>query len=137
IEPRHEKYDIAISYAQGVPTFYVAEKVKADKKSAWVNVSYRLEEKDKRFQKKFYDQYNEIVAVSDLTKDIFIETFPQYAEHTSVIYDINNPDFISRMADIGESYTDGYEGMRILTIGRLSPQKGYDIALEACKKLKE
>ncbi|MFT9596618.1 MAG: glycosyltransferase, partial [Mesobacillus sp.] len=43
IEKNPKNYHIAISYAQGVPTFYVAEKVTAAKKFAWVNVSYRLD----------------------------------------------------------------------------------------------
>jgi glycosyltransferase involved in cell wall biosynthesis len=137
IESNPKTYDIAISYAQGVPTFYVAEKVIAKKKFAWVNVSYRLDKKESDFQKKFYDQFNQIVAVSDSTKEVFIGTFPQYLDQISVIYDINNPDFISKMSNIGESFIDQFEGVRILTIGRLNNQKGYDIALAACRKLIE
>ena len=53
IENNPKEYDIAISYAQGVPTFYVADKVKAKKKYAWVNTSYRLDEKEKNFKKIF------------------------------------------------------------------------------------
>ncbi|WP_241198873.1 glycosyltransferase [Cytobacillus horneckiae] len=137
IENNPKTYDIAISYAQGVPTFYVAEKIKAKKKYAWVNVSYRLEENDKVFQRKYYNLYDKIVAVSDSTKEVFAETFPEYSERIEVIYDINNPKLISGMAGIGKSYEDDYDGLRILTIGRLAQQKGYDMALEACKMLKE
>ncbi|WML45811.1 glycosyltransferase [Neobacillus sp. PS3-40] len=137
IESNPKIYDIAISYAQGIPTFYVAEKVKAQRKYAWVNVSYRLDENEKHFQKKFYDLFDKIVAVSDTTKDIILETFPNIREKVEVIYDINNPNIISMMANYGQSYDDNFDGLKILTIGRLAYQKGYDIALEACKKLKE
>ncbi len=137
IESNYKTYDIAISYAQGVPTFYVAEKVKAMKKIAWVNTSFRLENKDREFQKKFYDQYNQIVAVSDSSKEIFIETFPEYTDKMRVIYDINNSELILKMADIGESFDDQFDGIRILTIGRLNREKGYDMALAACRKLKD
>jgi glycosyltransferase involved in cell wall biosynthesis len=41
------------------------------------------------------------------------------------------------MADAYKGYNDDFNGIRILTIGRLAYGKGYDIALEACKKLKE
>ena len=41
------------------------------------------------------------------------------------------------MANLGESYNDGFDGLKILTIGRFAYQKGYDIALDACKKLRE
>lgn len=137
IEENNKEYDIAISYAQGVPTFYVAEKVCAKKKLAWVNVSYKLEDEDRIFQEQFYDKYNKIVAVSDSAKNIFLETFPKYTDKLEIIYDINDADFIKKMSDQGQSYNDNYTGLRILTIGRLANQKGYDMALEACKILKE
>ncbi|ASN05988.1 glycosyltransferase [Virgibacillus necropolis] len=137
IEKNSKYYDVAISYAQGVPTFYIADKVRAKKKFAWVNVSYKLKEQDKTFQKDFYDKYNKIVAVSDTTKEIFLETFPDCSEKVGVIHDINNPDLIVEMANIGESYDDNFTGVKILTIGRLDYQKGYDIALNACERLKE
>lgn len=137
IENNPKTYDVAISYAQGVPTFYVAEKVSAKQKYAWVNVSYKLAETDKKFQKPFYDQFQKIVAVSDSTKGIFLETFPYYSNKVEVIYDMNNPNFITKMAETGKNYEDHFDGVRILTIGRLAHQKGYHIALEACKKLKE
>jgi glycosyltransferase involved in cell wall biosynthesis len=136
IESNPKTYDIAISYAQGVPTFYVAEKVKAKKKFAWVNTSYMLTGKEKEFQKKFYDQYDQIVAVSGSAKEILLETFPYYSKRVTIIYDINNSHFNSNMADMETGYEDNYSGTRILTIGRLSEGKGYDIALDACKKLK-
>ncbi len=136
IENNTKEYDVAISYAQGVPTFYVAEKVSATKKYAWVNVSYRLNYEDKVFQEKYYDKYNKIVAVSDSAQDIFIGTFPKYKDSTCVIYDINDSNMINKMSNIGDTYEDKFEGIRILTIGRLAHQKGYDIALEACKILK-
>ncbi|MCI2255196.1 glycosyltransferase [Domibacillus sp. PGB-M46] len=137
IEYNPKTYDVAISYAQGVPTFYVAEKVKAKKKFAWVNVSYRLDENEKKFHSRFYNQYEKIIAVSDSTKDIFLESFPCYSDKMKVIYDINNPEFIEKMSFIGNSYDDQFNGIKLLTIGRLAHQKGYDIALEACKKLKK
>ncbi|WGG45870.1 glycosyltransferase [Rossellomorea sp. DA94] len=137
IEKNPKTYDVAISYAQGVPTFYVAEKVNAKKKIAWVNAIYRLKRNDRKYQRKYYDLYDKIVGVSETAKEIFSETFPEYFNKMEVIYDINNPQFISEMADIGDGYEDSFHGIRILTIGRLARQKGYDIALEACKKLKE
>jgi glycosyltransferase involved in cell wall biosynthesis len=137
IQQNPKKYDIAISYAQGVPTFYVAEKVEAEKKVAWVNVSYKLNKKETQFQKRFYNKFNKIIAVSDSASDIFLETFPSYKDKVEIIYDIINPQIINSMADQGVSYNDDFNGIRILTIGRLAYQKGYDIALEACKKLRD
>lgn len=137
IEDNPKKYDIAISYAQGLPTFYVADKINAKKKFAWVNVSYRLENEDKEFQSKYYDKYNKIIVVSHSAKDVFLETFPEYNDKTEVIYDINDFNLISKMSDMENGYEDNFNGIRLLTIGRLANQKGYDMALGACKILKE
>ncbi|WP_053984381.1 glycosyltransferase [Niameybacter massiliensis] len=137
IEENRKHYDVAIAYAQGVPTFYVADKINATNKYAWVNVSYRLNEEDRKFQEKFYDQYDKIVAVSESTQTILLETFPNYGDKVEVIYDINDAKLISEMAELEEGFNDNFDGIRILTVGRLANQKGYDIALRACERLKE
>ena len=41
------------------------------------------------------------------------------------------------MANEGEGFIDDYKGIRILTIGRLVYQKGYEYAIEAAKYLKD
>lgn len=137
IEESNIKYDIAISYAQGIPTFYVADKVNAEKKFAWVNTSYTLDKINKNFQKQFYKKYDNIVAVSDSARDIFIETFNEYKHKIKVIYDINDYNFISKMSNINKGYEDDFKGIKILTVGRLTMQKGYDLALDACKRLRD
>lgn len=137
IESNPRKYDIAISYAQGLPTFYVADKINADKKFAWVNTSYRLEQEDREFQTKYYDKYEKIVAVSHSAKNVFLETFPKYKDKVKIIYDINDFNLISKMADMENVYEENFDGIRILTIGRLTYQKGYDMVLEACKMLRD
>lgn len=140
IEESKKKYDVAISYAQGIPTFYVADKIKSDKKFAWVNTSYRLNSNEKEYVKKYYEKYDNIVAVSHSAKAILLETFPEYEYKTRIIYDINDEKFINKMAlqdeDKLKSDIGCYDGIKILTIGRLAYGKRYDRALEACKILK-
>lgn len=136
IEESKKEYDIAISYAQGVPTFYVADRVRAKRKFAWVNVSYQLEGVEKEYQREKYKKFNKIVLVSDSAKDIFEEVYPEFKEKFEVIYDINNPKIMEEMSKFGDKLPDKNE-IKLLTIGRLANQKGYDIALEACKILKD
>lgn len=137
IKDSKKYYEVAISYAQGVPTFYVAEKINAGRKYAWVNVSYKLTGKGKEFQSKYYDFYNNIIAVSESTKNIFLEGCPEYKDKMKVILDINDYGTIKKMANSEKSYKDDFKGLRLLTIGRLAYQKGYDLAIDACRKLKE
>ncbi|PAV31542.1 glycosyl transferase [Virgibacillus profundi] len=137
IPSNKERYDVAIAYAQGVPTFYVSEKVSAAKKYAWVNVSYYLEGIERTFQMKHYNNMDKIITVSEKTKEIFSQNQLPSEYKMEVIYDINNPELINKMAESGNGYDDNFNGIRILTIGRIARQKGYDIALEACAKLKK
>ncbi|MGL5904729.1 MAG: glycosyltransferase, partial [Cetobacterium sp.] len=67
---------------------------------------------------------------------IFRNVFPEFKSKITTIYDINNPETINKMAEIGESYKP-QANLKLLTIGRLANQKGYDIALEAAKILKK
>lgn len=133
-----QDYDIAIAYAHNLPTFYVAEKIKAKKKLAWVNVNLHLDEENRIFQEKYYVKFDNIVAVSDSAYAQFAEIFPNYKRNLCVIYDIIDSNFINRLAKIDKASEIKSNLFNILTVARLNfPQKGYDIALEACKILRD
>ncbi len=70
-------YDIAISYAQGIPTYYVADKVTAKLKFAWVNVSYRVEGFDRKFNK-IIMKIQQNNSGFRINKQTFLETFPNF-----------------------------------------------------------
>lgn len=137
IEKNEKVYDVAISYAQGIPTFYVADKTRAAKKYAWVNVSYTLGEEDRLFQEKYYQAYERIVAVSESAEEIFLESFPMFKDRMTIIYDINDYQMIKKMSELEPEFKLDTPHLKLLTIGRLDHQKGYDIALEAARLLKE
>ncbi len=44
---------------------------------------------------------------------------------------------MQNLAEQGEGFSDGYSGLRVLSIARLSHQKGLDIALPAAANLKK
>ena len=137
--PKSQKnYDVAIAYAQCVPTFYVVDCVNAEKKYAWVNVVYKPEKIFREFNIDYYNAVNKIVCVSDDTDKIFRNHFPELADKTCIIYDINDANFIEKMADLKSEASNemNFNGLKILTVGRLAPQKGYDIAIEAGKILR-
>ena len=138
IERNSTHYDIAIAYGQCHPTFYVAEKVNARKKLAWVNCIYHLAGKELEFQRPFYKEMDKIVMVSNAALTHFQGVYPEMLSKMELMPDIINPLFIKQMSECGESYIDGYDGPRILTVARLNKfDKGYDISLDACRLLKD
>lgn len=132
-----KKYDVAIAFAQGVPTFYVIDKVMAKKKITWVNANVQFTKYNKRFQENYYNQYDVIVAISEGTKKHLGSIFPHLANKYCVIPNIIDYETISKHANSYQSAmkTSVYN---ILTVGRLDDgMKGMDITIETCKLLKE
>ncbi len=132
-----KEYDIAIGYAQGLPTFYIVDKVKAKDKWVWVNVGYDLTGINRSFQKHFYEKVNHIVTVSNSAYNIFSHVLPEYKDKMLIIWDMMDGKLINKLAK--EFNADVYSSDPVfLTIARLNkPQKGYDISLEACKILRD
>lgn len=134
-----KEYDVAIAYAQGTPTFYVADKVKAKKKMAWVNTVYRPQGNTKEYNVKEYKKIQMINCVSDAVAEEFQKDFYQFRNHISIMYDIMDKNFILKMAKMKSNVmSDMQKGQyKLLTVGRLDPNKGYDIAIDAAKILRE
>ncbi|MDY3002432.1 MAG: glycosyltransferase [Romboutsia timonensis] len=130
-------YDVAIAYSQGMPTYYVADKVKSHKKICWVNTDYKKAPYNPVFDEGYYNKFDNIVAVSDYGKQAFLEKMPSMKSKIEVIYDIISPTLIKKMSCEEGGFDDEYDGVRILTIGRLVDVKGYDMAIEAAYKLKK
>ncbi len=137
-EPLHQEFDAAVAYSQGLPTYYVATKVTAKTKFCWININYSHAGYSAKFDYPYYSQYTNIVTVSDKANEVFGMAHPDFKEKTGVIYDILSGQVIKKMGeDTSLGFTDDYSGPRILTIGRLAVQKGYDMAIEACAILKK
>lgn len=130
-----QHYDVAIAYSQGTPTYFVAEKIEASKKLCWVNTDYKAAHYDQSFDVEYYEQYDNVIAVSDYNKEVFIREMPAARHKTEVVYDIVSPGLVTSMAAQDGGFADGFDGIRILTIGRLVEAKGYDMAIEACRRL--
>lgn len=136
IEESNQYYDIAIGYGQGIPTFYVADKIHAKKKCAWINAVYKIKDYRKDFIFDIYRKIDVIVPVSQVTQDIFVDMFPDFSYKMFIINDPINADFINRMSMKEKEYPLKTDKPILLTVARLdNGHKGYDIAINAAKIL--
>jgi len=137
IYPSHPKgYDVAIAYQQGFPTYYVAQKVRAKRKIAWVNaditkVGYRDD-----FNRPYYDIMDVVVPVSDKLNTILRDSHFVNFSKLKTVYDIINVDLIKRMS-IEEVNLNHGTRVVLTTVGRMVQLKGYDMAAKAAAILKE
>lgn len=132
-----KEYDLAVAFLEGGATYYVAEHVKAAKKAAFIHVDYRMAGYNRKLDGECYQAFQRIFTVSDEVKRCFIEVYPELENKTQVFHNLINPEKIRKKALDGTGFTDGYEGFRILTVGRLTQQKAFEVSIEAMKLLKE
>jgi glycosyltransferase involved in cell wall biosynthesis len=80
---------------------------------------------------------DEIVSISEKCVDTLREIFPQYAARMSYLENITSSAVVRARAE--ESMPPEYDGecVNILSVGRLWPQKGFDMAIDAAAILKE
>ena len=131
------EYDLAVAYLEGGATYYVAEHVKARKKAAFVHIDYGKAGYTRKLDRDCYQKFDRIFTVSDEVRAHFLEVYPEHEKKVSVFHNLINQERIRQMAEQGSGFDDEFQGYRILTVGRLTQQKRYDIAIQAMALLKE
>lgn len=137
ISPLSEEYDCAVAYSQGFATYFVSDKVKARKKLAWVNTDYQKAGYNATFDVDFYKNLNGIVTVSEAGYKVFKESFKPYNLKIPVykIEDLLGIEKIRRKASESVNISS-FDGLKMVSVGRLHPAKGFDMAVEAAVILK-
>lgn len=136
--PRFEEtYDLAVAYLEGGSTYYVADHVKAKKKAAFIHIDYENSGYTRGMDRNCFDKMDRIFTVSDEVKKHFLNVYPKYQDKVKVFHNIINQDEIRRKAEEETGFEDHFDGVRLLTVGRLTYQKAYDIAIDAMKLIKD
>ena len=129
-----KEYDVAISYLW--PHYFVAKKVKAKRKIAWIHTDYSTIETDIDMDLKMWNKFDYIIAVSEDCKNAFLKKYPSLKEKVKVMENITSPKFIRKMAeeDIEENIKED-DSFKLVSVARLSHAKGIDNAVKALKLL--
>ena len=131
-----KKYDVAISYLW--PHYFVAEKVSAKKKIAWIHTDFSTIETDIKEDLRIWNKFDNIVAVSEECKNSFLNKYPSLNNKVSVIENITSPEFINKMSqeNVEKEISDD-KSFKLISVARLSHAKGIDNAVRALKILKD
>lgn len=136
------KYDYEVAFLEGLPTKIIGSSNSETIKYAWVHINF-LNNFDslKYFRnieqyRKCYKIFNKIICVSEVAKNGF-ETVIGKMNNIEVVYNPLDEKKINMLANENNEllYTDK-DILNLITIGRLSNQKGYDRLLNIIYKLK-
>ena len=132
-----EHYDLAVAYLEGGATYYVTDYVSADKKAAFIHVDYVRAGYNRSLDRGCYVKMDRIFAVSDEVKESFLAVYPECGERTQVFHNLLDQERIREQAKQQGGFTDHFDGYRILTVGRLTAQKDFQVSVDAMKLLKD
>ncbi|MGL5989247.1 glycosyltransferase [Cetobacterium sp.] len=132
-----KKYDYEIAFLEGRSTEIVANsKNLSSKKIAWVHtdlIKRRLMSIEE--ERIIYSKFDEIICVSNHSRNSLLELYPEYENKTKVIYNpIDSEEILNKSLDKIEMNKDR---VNLVTVGRLSDEKGYDLLLKAIKNLRD
>ena len=131
-----ETYDLAISFL--TPHYYVAQKVKAKKKIAWIHTDYSIVATDRESQLKMWGTYDGIASISDQVTESFLKAFPELADKILLIPNIMSVQYLDSMTSAfsaeQEMPNDG--SIRLLSVGRFCTAKNFDSVPDICRRLR-
>lgn len=135
----YEEYDLAIAYYMPISTqvVYVLNNICANKKYAWLHCDItKMGNEMKQFEN-IYNKYDKVFCVSNETKIKSIAYFPSLKEKANVFYNILDGENIIKKSNEYYPFKDEFDGIRVCTIGRLSPEKQQDLIIPLMEKLKK
>lgn len=129
-------YDLAIDfYGYGsFTTAIVAKKISACKKATWLHDAKMPWIKN---VEKYFKYYDKIFGVSKTIKTVFDTMYPAQSSKCEVLYNFIDKSTIKNKSTkfIPKEFNEN--DFKIVSVGRLTEQKGFDIALKAASILKE
>jgi glycosyltransferase involved in cell wall biosynthesis len=131
------EYDVAIAYAGPMDfiSYFVVHKIKAQKKIQWIHFDVTKIGFNQRFASKVYQYFDHVFAVSNEGKHKLIQALPNLNHKINTFLNRISPQQLQESAHQGIGFTDQFNGLKILTVGRLSKEKGQDLAISVLANL--
>lgn len=130
------EYDLAISFL--TPHYFVAEKVRAKKKIAWIHTDYKKVQINIPSETVMWGKYDYIASISEEVSKSFLEVCPSLRSKLILIENILSERLIKRQAmelDVTKEMPVIEDGFRLLSIGRYCTAKNFDNVPAICSCL--
>lgn len=130
-------YDVAISYQDFFPALFIEKCIQADKKIGWNHSVYTCMGYDNLLYQEVIKGLDALATISQITKQSLVDTFGKEVEGKIFVVS-NKIDYkkIRQMCQLPiseQSY--GQIKPTMLSVGRLTAQKGYDMLIDVLAEL--
>lgn len=133
-----KEYDTSIAFLERKTIYFNIDKVKSKNKIGFIHNDYSIYPYDDKLDRYYFKYYNKIAIVSEHCKDVLMQIFPEYKDKFIVIKNMVSKELIERLSQEKIINNKLYKNsIKIVSVGRLVKQKGFDQAIIICKKLVE
>lgn len=131
-----KEYDCCIDYNGQYLNYYMINKINAKKKITYFHSDYSKWDYYKKADRKYYKKVDAIVTVSDICVESLKKYFPEYSDKIYCVENIITRKTVSPNCKLKHKLLN-IDKFKIVTVGRVCIDKGYDLALEAAKLLEQ
>ncbi len=130
-------FDCAISYHGQSPErlLNLLYRVHSKKKIAWIHGEINFPDDKCRRLKKYYQKLDHIFFVSELTKSSFKRIMDIDNFKSTIYYNPNNKEDVLKKSELACDVNFDHDYINLLTVGRISLEKGQDMIPAIAKKL--
>ena len=127
------EYDVAISYIQSLTAQFVAENIKAKRKVMFYHGST---DEYHEVNERIMPQYEKVYCVSKGAQEAVKSFYPQFADKIACLENYVDAENVKSKADL---FVPDYPKDKLIlcSCGRITPVKGFDLAVGAAEILKQ
>ena len=129
-------YDVAIGFLEGFTDYFILDKVCADCKVGWIHTDF-----SKRAllpeDIEYYCRFDRIATITEACKKAFEAAVPGTEGRVFVVENLVLPEDVLSKAMETVSISWDPSKKHLITIGRLEEVKGIDLAIRACRILRD
>lgn len=140
---KKEKFDSVIAYQESSATICVSMLRNCSNRIAWVHceLKYWLQDlvKGRKLEEAGdYSKYDKIICVSESARQSFLSLYPQLSDKVMFIYNSVDDNHIKELADdVKANVPFSDNTFNILSVGRFSPTKQFDLIPKIVSELKK
>ena len=133
------EYDVAIGYLEGDASYYVIDKVNAKRKILWVHSNFDNIKKneDVSVYKEYFREADKVVSISDKCVQVLQDNYPDMRNKFVFLPNLTSSVVLKKTAKAAIDEKFLKDIFNIVSVGRLTEAKGFDMAIDALKILKE